>query len=172
MSTLNEQEYWDLCQRLANQQYSDEEDYYEMDPSIIPDSVWMPSEPSAKENILPDYNGVIDFTNAKGSQILNKIHKCRNFQVGSFLIKITKYKGEPGGIKLDLIIYEEDKKKKDKSKQFNIVNKLDVSKDDRFKTRDWKSYFNSMKMGTNIPLEKITEIMRWLQAIQKMRVYL
>lgn len=180
MNSLSEQEYWDLCQRLANQQYSDEEDCYEMDLSNIPESVWMPSEPAAKEKMLraiksADYNGVIDLTNAKSTQILEKIHKCRNFQVETFLIKVTKFKGDPSGIKLDIVIYEEDKKKRKPNKQsnqFNVVNKLDVSRDDRFKTRDWKTYFNNTKTGKDIPLEKITEIFRWLQAIQKLKAYL
>jgi hypothetical protein len=171
MSHLTTQEYLELCERLAEQYYNQEDDYEQN----IPDENWIPAESEAKEKLkrMINHNGFIDLTNAKQSQIANKVHTANNFKVGAFLVKITKYKVNiSGDTHLDIIIYEEKLIRNKFFKDTKISVKVDPTKDMRFSTRNWAGYFKTDKKGMNVPMGDFPEIIRWLQAVQKMKAFL
>lgn len=168
MKSLTEQEYFELCQKVANSYY--DLDTVEPEP---PENSWIPSESPAKEKMkemLSGSNGIIDLTDANRGQVSSKIHTCSNFKIGNFLLKISKYRGEPNkNLKVDIFIYE-DRKAGNYGK---ISVKLDPTKDDRFQTRDWAGYFSTIqKVGKDIPIEDLPNIVRWIQAVQKMKAFL
>lgn len=162
MRNITEQEYFELCERLADQYYDD------IEPEVLPEESWIPSESEATlklKKMLPGRDGVIDLTDASKSQVFNRLHDNSNFKIGNFLLRIIKYKGEPlEGITLDIVIYEERKK---------ISVKIDPTKDDRFQTRSWANYFKSvLKTGKDIPINVLPDIVKWLQVAQKLKAFL
>lgn len=170
MSRLNPQEYLELCERLAEQYYNQDEEIEE-----IPEESWIPAESEAKEKLkrMLNHNGFVDLTNASKSQVINRIHTSNNFKVGNFLIKITKFCGAPvEGIRADLIIYEDKTIRNKFFRDTKISVKIDPNKDMRFSSTNWKGYFNTDKKGIDIPMETIPDIIRWLQAVQKMKAFL
>lgn len=170
MSNLTKEEYLKLVEKFFNEQY-DEVPFIES----LPNDAWIYADPPAKDKMkLPGHDGITDLTNVKKDKIAEILHTCRNIKIGNFLVKITKYHGEPdyeGGANfgLDICIYEEKVKSNPPSK---IQYKVDVHKDTRFSGRVWIEHFNSFKIGANIPLETVVEIVRWLQAIKRMSAFL
>lgn len=171
MSHLSPQEYLELCEKLAEQYYNQDDDYSQ----TIPEESWIPAESEAKEKLkrMLNHNGFIDLTNAKQSQIADKVHTSNNFKIGAFLVKVTKYRVDASGkTHLDAIIYEEKLVRNKFFKDTKISVKVDPMKDMRFSSRNWAGYFKVDKKGMNVPIDEFPEIIRWIQAVQKMKAFL
>lgn len=170
MSTIfNDKDYLELIKSLSDHQYDDDESvsYDEME--------WIPSEPEIKEKLIKHNNGIIDLTNIKSNLIKDEILKCTNIKVGKFKIKIKHYSAVPSQkgsqMSLSLKLFEE------KTQTPNgMPCKMDYSfapyKDTRFDNRPWLKYFNQSSSAFNIPIETVVEIIRWLQALNKMGCFI
>jgi hypothetical protein len=169
MSSLTNQEYLDLVQKLVDQQYDDAEDQND----VVME--WIPSESEAKKKMVQaNTNGVIDLTNVKSGKIKESLFKCTNLQVGSFKIRITRYNGAPSQdgtrIDMDLEVYEA-KTKTPSGHPCKVDYPVDFYKDNRFANKSWIKYFRRY-CGDNVPADTVVEIIRWFQAVTKLNAFL
>lgn len=181
MDVLSKEEYLQLIERLLNQQYNDTDlDNYELENETMMPSEWASSKPSFKmervKELSIDNNGITDLTNIKKDKIAEYLRKCRNIQVGKFLIKISKYRGDIGpagesAVSMDIFIHEEILKTH-LGRQSTMVTKIDVTKDSRFYNRQWLKYFTPFKVGNNIPIDVMIDIIRYLQVTHKLKSFL
>lgn len=159
---MDNDEYLKLIEKYLIEQYETEDEDIDMNHEDI---TWIPSEPEKK---VIDYNlaGCTDLTTLKGTVFIKKMEKLSNFKIGPFIIKILFVSKD--GKSVDICIYEEGKTSK-------ILNKVQVSKDSRFKGKEWCNYFDSHNYtysGKLIPIIILPEIARWLQAIHKLSAFL
>lgn len=157
--SITKEEYLRLIEEYVNGQYGDKED-----EDIK--TFWMPSEPEAKSKIKPPNFGPDDLTNAKSEMIKMVIKNKTNLRIGPFMIVSTgKYESKTGKTISSIYIYE------DKPNSM-MTNKLDVLKDDRFSSRPWAKLFDSGRRAKNISSDDLFDIVRWLQAVQKLAAFL
>jgi len=178
MTNISKEEYLKLLEDLANDQYG-YDDPPEEEP-YIPDEAWIPSESVAKEMIrMKSLHGKIDVTKFRKDKIQDALYKCMNVQVGDFLIKIDSYHGYPdkfgkgANLTMDIEVWEK-RYRTPSGAPCNMDFRIDWSKDDRFFTRKWLSYFQggASSAAANVPVETVIEIVRWMQAIKKMGAFL
>ncbi len=170
MKSLTDQEYIELCQKLVDQQYNDAIDDYDIEKME-----WIPSEPEAKEKMLKvNHSGMIDLTHVKSSKIKEEIFKCGNIKVGDFKIIINHYSGVPSqeGAKLccNLRVMGHQSQTMN-GMPCNMDSVVNLPKDSRFKGRPWLKYFNG-SYASNVPIDTVVDIIRWMQAIKKMTAFL
>lgn len=173
MSPISKEDYIKFLEELTEQQYSDEDDTY-----TIPEDAWMPAESLAKEKMkIHDRAGSVDLLNCKKSKIQDALYKCTNVKVGSYLIRIHEYHGTPNKIgiganlTMDIEVWETVYQtpsghpcKMDYNKNFH--------KDNRFYGKPWLNYFSTVGVAHDMPVETVVDVIRWLQAIQKIGAFL
>jgi len=177
MTNISKEEYLKLLEDLADDQYGTT-DYPE--DNYVPDEAWIPSESGAKEMIrFKNLHGKIDVTKFKKEQIQDALYKCMNIQVGDFLIKIESYHGYPDkfgkgtNLTMDIEVWEK-RYRTPSGAPCNMDFRIDWSKDNRFFTRKWLSYFGAgtRSAGINVPVDTVVEIVRWMQALKRMGAFL
>lgn len=170
MSTLTNEEYLALCQKLVDQQYDDAVDDYD-----ISKMEWIPAESEAKERMIKvNNNGMIDLTHVKSTKIKEEILKCGNLKVGDFKIIISHYNGVPSqeGSKLCCSLRVMGHQSRTMNGMpCNMDSSVNLKKDNRFNGRPWLKYFSS-SYADNVPIDTIVEIVRWMQAIKKLTAFL
>jgi hypothetical protein len=171
MKSLSDQDYLRLLQQITDQQYDDAIDDYDINKME-----WIPAEPEAKEKIkLASSWGMIDLTHVKSSKIKEEILKCTNLKVGSFKLRIDRYNEIPSqqGAKLclDLEVMEE-RTQTPSGMPCRVEYRMDFSKDSRFKKCNWAKYFSDRGSGSNVPIDTVVEIVRWMQAAKKLSAFL
>ena len=160
---MDEEEYIKLIlDYYASQGNSDE--LLEYDNCDEPDDL-------TKES-LRVYRQIINFTNKNIKYIEDNIHNFQNYRIGNFLIKIKKYSASPLTIVIDIDIFEEIECAAYNSESGRIIQKIKVIDDDRFKNQHWCMYFNKYNTGIRIPNDILIEIIKWCQALNKMKVFL
>lgn len=163
---MSKEEYLKLLQDLDGDVGSD-----------LPVDSWFPSVSPAKEKMLKSkmFAGTTDCLELKREQILAAIKDNCNLKVGPFSIKVRGYyfseKNEKPIMTID--IYER-KSKTPTGHPCNMDYKLDVYSDKRFIGRPWLELFNNGRQGTatNVPIETVVDIIKWLQALKKLTVFL
>jgi hypothetical protein len=169
MKSFTDQEYLELLQKLVDQQYDDAIDDYDIDKME-----WAPSEPEIKKKIEKlNHHGMIDLTHVKSNKLKEEVKKCSNLRVGNFKITLTHIRPDPirGDVGYDLEIREE-RTKTPSGMPCRIDYRTDIIKDSRFKGRPWLKYFMNNGIGTNVPVETIVDIVRWMRAIKKLTAFL
>lgn len=160
MGTFNEEDYIRLLEKLVNEQY-DEEDA----PAIVPQ--WSDEEILERKVQRVLSNSVIDLTTASKTKIEESLYQYRNIKVGKFSVKIIKYSTKSENDNIDVIInlsiYE--------ARKNNLIFRINVQKDQRFLGRSWQKYFNSSN-GNDINIKIAVDIIKWLQAIQKLSAFI
>jgi len=169
--SLTDQEYLDLIQKLVDHQYDDAIDDYDIDKME-----WIPAEAEIKAKI-PKLNnrGMIDLTHVKSSKLKEEILKCGNLRVGSFKVVLTHYHGVPSQSGAQLCVdleVREEKTKTPSGQECRVDYRADLLKDSRFKGRPWLKYFSNGSCGSNIPIDTVVEIVRWMQAVKKLSAFL
>lgn len=171
MKSLTDSEYLELLSKLVDEQYEDALDEYD-----IQKMEWMPSEPEVKQKIhQASTSGMIDLTNVLSSKIKEEILKCTNLKCGVFKIRVSRYNGVPSqqGAKmcLDLEVKEE-RTQTPSGHPCRVDYPMNFHKDTRFKNRPWLKYFNEKGYASNVPIEIVVEIVRWMQAVKKLSAFL
>lgn len=171
MKSFTDQEYLALIQQLVDQQYDDAIDDYD-----IAKMEWAPAEPEIKKKLeQPNYAGMIDLTTVKSGKIKEEIMKCANIKVGAFKIVVGRHNLVPsqqgGKIAFDLEVREE-KSKTPSGMPCRVDYRVDLSKDSRFRGRPWLKYFMGNGVATNVPVDTVVDIVRWMQAIKKLTAFL
>jgi hypothetical protein len=170
MKSLSDQDYLELLQRITNQQYDDAIDDYDINKME-----WIPAEPEIKEKIKAQTWGMIDLTHVKSSKIKEEIQKCTNLKAGAFKLRVSRYNGVPSqqGAKLclDLCVMEE-RTQTPSGRPCKVDYPMNFSKDSRFSKCHWVKYFDAAGQGTNVPLDTVVEIIRWMQAAKKLSAFL
>jgi len=121
------------------------------------------------------YEKIIDLTECNKEKIESAICNFQNYKIDNFLIKIKKYAASldsSSKLMVDVEIYEEIESIAYNSEDCKVLQKIDVANDLRFNNQHWYIYFNKFKMGVRMPLEVLVEMLRWCQALIKMRVFL
>ncbi len=167
--TTPRKEYLKYLKELTDGQYSFEED----DSPDVPDDSWVWAEPPAKEkmkNII--FNGMVEATNLRKVEIKDALSKAKNIQVGSFTIRIRDFYGknplEKGTLSFDVF---ERKTRTPNGQPCSMDYRADLSKDDRFNTRPWITYFNGSG-ARDVPIDTIVDIVKWMQAVKKLSAFL
>lgn len=165
---MNKSDYQKLLEQIAAEQYdtNDEE-------PLIPEEAWIPAESNVKNKLKNiTFNGVIDCTKLRSKDIKGAIGKAKNLQVGTFLIRIEDYCGEDPLIqgKLSIEIWER-LSRTPTGQPCNMDYRADLTLDTRFTGRPWLKYFHR-SWATDVPIENIIEIVRWMQAIKKLTAFL
>jgi len=172
MSSISKEEYLRLLQEYVDQQYDDAIDDYN-----IEEMEWIPSEPEIKKKVIQaNTNGTIDLTDVKSDKIKDELFKCTNLRVGNFKIRINRYHGLPSNdgsqIVMNLEVWEE-KKHTPNGHPCKIDFPLIFHKDNRFAGRAWVAkYFDKKSTAYNVPVETVVDIIRWMQACQKLSAFL
>lgn len=170
MTKLNNNDYLKMLQNYVDQQYGDSLEDYDIEAME-----WMPADPPAKEKIknIPLNNGTVDLTDVKSDKIKEEMVKCTNLKIGKFKIKVSGYRGLPYGkepqLVMNLEVWEE-KTKTPNGHPCRMEFPLRIQKDDRFNKRDWIKYFDSHH-ATNVPVDTVVEIIRWMQVAQKLSAF-
>lgn len=151
---MNNEEFLRLVTHFFNQHYDEPE------PEIEEESHAIIQRMETAPRLAPNYSDkIIDLTDTKGTKLTEKIQQSNNIKIGKFILKVQrKYD------KIDVSIYENFKSGR--------LSKIDVLKDNRFKTTSWSKHFNSFKIGKDVPAEQIVDIARWLQAVEKIGAFL
>jgi hypothetical protein len=171
MSPISKDDYLRLLQEYVDQQYDDAIDNYN-----IEEMEWM-NEPEIKMKVIQaNSNGTIDLTDVKADKIKDELFKCTNLKVGNFKIRINRYHGLPSEdgsrIVMNLEVWEE-KKQTPNGHPCKIDFPLIFHKDTRFAGRAWViKYFDKKNVAYNVPVETVIEIVRWMQACQKLSAFL
>lgn len=161
------QEYYDLINKILDQQYQDQDVSYSKESTFPPENSWIPASlEESKKNKITDKNGMIDLTDVKSNMIKNFIIKYNMIKIGNFLIKKIKQTSDSS----DICIYEE-KKYTQNGINYKMMCKLDLIKDIRFAKCEWKSHFNLLKHGRNIDQNIMINIIRWLQILHKLTIF-
>lgn len=174
MNHLSKEDYLRLLEELSKEDDLDSETPSGID---VLDVSWMPSESSAKAKMLKslNFNGTIDATHLKKEQIKEAIAKSKNLQVAHFSIKIRGFyvSDKQNNSFMHLDIYER-RTKTATGQPCNMDYKLDVFGDKRFAGRPWLQLFNNNRAGTatNVPIDTVVDIVKWLQALKKLAVFL
>lgn len=172
----NRDEYLKILQELVDQQYNDTNTQ-----DIEQEDTWIYAESPLLEKIKkskPNYHGVIDVTNFKRHKIRDALYDYMQFRVGEFLIKIITYQGESNKKLADdakttvNVSLWEKKFTTPSGNPCNMDFKLNILKDNRFHGKPWLLLFNSSGSGYNIPITTMIDIIRWMQAIQKLTAFL
>lgn len=169
MKSLTDQEYLALIQQLVDQQYDEAIDDYNIDKME-----WIPAESEIKKKLESlNRSGMIDLTTVKSSLLKEEIKKCANLKIGSFKVTLTHIHPNPtkGDVGYDLKI-RETKTKTPSGQPCNVEYSADILKDSRFKGRPWLKYFKDGSYASNVPIDTIVEIVRWMQAIKKLTAFL
>lgn len=140
---------------------------------------WIPGEPINKP---PEIYSATNITNAKKSDMLKAIRTNKRFTIGDFVVIIdnSTHKENHVNMKIMQQVY-----KTATDKPCNMLVMLDITEDVRFSGCDWAKYFGknlaqkstffgstNPRAGTNIPEEKIIDILRYLQAANKLKAFL
>ena len=153
---MTNDEYLRLIQEAYRSVNEDElEDY------INPES-WIPSEPEIKKKALSNIVNMIDATNLKRTAIEGIIAKSKQITVGKFMI--TSEVNNEGT--LSYIIYE-NITKTPSGFPCKIQTKINVEKDNRFTETNWRTLFHGC-YGRKIPINTCVDIIKWLQAMNKL----
>lgn len=177
MTSISKEEYLKLLEDLANDQYGNDD---VSEDTYIPDEAWIPAESEAKAKIrLHSMHGMVDVTGYRKDKIRDALYKCMNIKVGDFLIKIDTYHGYPdkfghgSNLTMDIEVWEK-RYRTPSGAPCNMDFRIDWSKDNRFFGRKWLHYFSNgtSSSASDVPVETIVEIVRWMQAIKRMTAFL
>lgn len=105
-------------------------------------------------------NGVLDVSKANITDLQQQIYKYKNFKIEKFILKILKINEN----KFDITIFEEISKSR--------LNKVKILFDSRFELTDWTTFFDRNNQGSNIPVKELISIIRWLQAISRLKAFI
>jgi len=169
MKSFTDQEYLDLIQSLVDQQYDDAIEDYDIDKME-----WIPAESEIKKKLESlNHHGMIDLTNVKSTKLKEEIKKCANLRVGAFKIALTSIRPNPikGDVGYDLEIREE-RTKTPSGQPCRVDYRVDLTKDSRFRGRPWLKYFLGNGVASNVPIDSVVEIVRWMQAVKKLTAFL
>src|SRR5271165_693071 len=162
MKSLTDQEYLTLCWQLTDEQY----DHDIIDDYDLSNMEWMPAEATEKLVPTPIPSGMIDLTHVKSSEIKKQIFLSTNFRIGNFKIRLHRYSVSPSQegarVTTDITVWEE-RHKTPNGVTCRVDYPMLFERDDRFIGRSWLKYFNSSHTAYNVPIEIVTDIMRWLQ---------
>jgi len=168
--TLTKNEYLALVTRFVEEQYGNEIDKEEQ-------AVRPSFKKNNKEPVTPSINTVINATDYKKDQIEDAVLYAANLRIGKFLIKIYKHNYNPESedgmpMTYDLNLYEESPYVY-LNRPSKKVTKITPSKDSRFDTRPWVSFFSANHdKAEDMTLDGLLEMTRWLQAVGKMAAFL
>lgn len=165
MKHFTKEEYIALCEEILNSQYeqSDEESKEEI--------CWQPSLPAAKEKMLKHLakNMVVDLSTAKREEIKKQLYYAENFRVDHFTIRVQWYDDEKDTF--DLALHEE-RHRTMSGHPCRIITPLNIEDDTRFMGRPWLNYFSVHgDQGRKIPSETVIEIIRFFQALKKLKAF-
>lgn len=164
--TIDYEEFLKLAEKMTSEQYGEDSDYRSFQ-DVLDDHEYIPP---AKETRPIDPSSNSDLTKVKRDQIKEALTKTGNVTIGNFVLKIHRYQGSieraakerPNEYSISL--YEMKNK---------MPKKVQVTTDYRFKEVPWLSYFKDpIKGGSGIPGETLVDIVRWLQAIVKMGIFI
>jgi hypothetical protein len=150
MRRIEKRTEWDELLRYVSEQQAggDERDFHDILDEML-EAETERKKGRAGQTIDPDK--CLDLTNTKGDQIKEELGKTDNVAVGSFLLKLGR-----SGDCFNPNLYE-------------VLDKLHQSikweKDARFASVPWKG-------EGEVSLEKLVEIIRWLQIMTKMSIFL
>jgi len=165
MKIITDEEYISLCISLNEKQYGNSIEDYDME--------WIPSEPEVKKP-KNTANNYINLTTAKLDEINEKIFIFNNLQIAQFKIYINRYNGVPSSkgttMTTDIICYEQ-KLKTPSGMPCKMEFPINFVSDNRFNNKSWITYFNGNK-AHNIPIEKLIDIIRWFQALDKLSAFI
>lgn len=184
MSTITKEEYLQLIEQYANDQYGDRYDTEEGAPYELGAFIqehWLPAESEAKEKMLVarnrNENGCIDLTTVKKDKLHDALYKYTNVKVSEFIIRIEEYHGKPGktgktvNLTMDIAVWEEVYRTPSGA-PCKMTYRKNFHQDNRFDKRPWLNYFNNSGEAHNIPTETVVEVIRWMQALKRMTAFL
>lgn len=171
MSTnISKEDYLKMLEELYEESYGSEED--------VSIESWMPSEPFAKERMKKaEQNKVLDILKYKKNKIQESLYSHTNIKIGPYLIRIHEYHGLPdrvnkqANLSMDISVWE-TKYRTPSGAPCRMEYRKNFHTDDRFQNKPWLNYFNNSGDAHNIPVETVVDVIRWLQAIQRMTVFL
>lgn len=163
--TIDYEAFLALAQKMTDEQYGEESEYTSFH-EVLEDFEYI-SEPITK---TIDPSSSCDLTKVKRDKIKSALESTGNVVIGNFVLKIHRYQGsfdrayKEKANEFSISLYE---------KKSKIHNKVHINKDYRFKEAPWLFYFKDpVKGGTGIPTDTLVEIVRWLQAITKMGIFI
>lgn len=164
---MTKDEYLRLIQQFLDQQYADEKEI------VAEEDHWIPAESPLKDKIpIARQSGIIDLTNAKRDRIAYAIVNASGLRVDNFLIKShRKQHNTLSPIPTWDVTLLEEVTKTPSGNPCRMTYSLDVKKDTRFASCPWIDKFQN-KSSANVDQNTLVDIVRWLQAIKRLTVFL
>lgn len=169
MKSFTNEEYLALCEKLLNEQYDEALDDYN-----IAEMEWIPTEETKKKRKRANTSGFIDLTEMKSNQIKPELFKCTNLKVGLFKLRISHcndHEEDDNKAQFSLEVWEE-RHKTPNGMPCKIDFPMVFAKDSRFKDRPWLKHFQGGNAAYRMPVDTLVEVIRWMQAIQRLTCFL
>jgi hypothetical protein len=173
MKQFSLEEYKKIIDDHYNNQYGERiESYEEGDYAEIKDIKHFQEIKCRKFDFS---DSIANITDVKKDQLRDYIQKYRYFTIGNFSIRINsltdeKFSVSRFGKRASVAIYENINNKKI-LENYRTLHKVNPNTDDRFVNCEWIGNFHNSN-GYNINTETMVEILRWLQCVSKLRVFL
>lgn len=183
MSFISKDDYLKLLESVQ------QEDFDQIDHLDPPDTAWIPARSSAhdmleKARARQSY-GILDIVEYKREQIQEALYECINLQVGEFIIHVEEYHGRPAKLSkakntspspaseltMDIVVYQE-RLTTPSGIPCKMQYMMDFFQDNRFTNQAWLSHFTHKGRARNIPVETVVDMIRWLQALNRMNAFL
>lgn len=166
MTYYTKEEYLKLVSRLMEDHDSDDPE--DKDP-------WIPAISNIKDKMINARanSNSIDLSNASKQEIMVGVKIYNNIKIEKFSIKMHSHM-DADKRTFDIWIYEESDKSLNGAPG-KMIYKINLGKDDRFSDRPWLNYFYNNTItsrGIAVPEEVVCDIVRWLQAINRMKAFL
>jgi hypothetical protein len=162
---IDYQTFLELAKKMTEDQYGEEDRSYQ---EILDEREYLASQEIRKHI---DASSSANISSMKRDKIKEAIVNNGNLVIHNFVIKIHRYQGSAEKAayeKKDLFNISLHEKGKNK-----MHNKVQIMTDYRFKEMPWISYFRDpIKGGKDIPIDTLIEIIRYLQVISKMDIFL
>ena len=172
MNYFSKEEYLQLCQKLVEEQYNDES----IKNNDIDHIEWIPAESEIKNRMAQKQTfKSIDLGQVKSTEIKDKLLLNEYFTVGKFKIRVEKHTGLTGKIEIpvsaDLSVWEL-RTRTPNGMPCQIEFPVLFYKDSRFVNRSWTEQFHKNNSASNITIETIAEIIRWLQISTRLSAFM
>lgn len=170
MSSFTKEEYLKLIDRVMREQDEPEEldiNYYELWSGAESQDPRVERAKKKKES-----TNTIDATDLKSNRLVDIIRNYSTIKVGIFTLQINSSRSDSDNkeIRMNITLYKTHFKTPN-GLSFIIDKPHDPTKDDLFKDCLWIKQFDSCS-AFGMPEEDVISVIRWLQAITKLKAFL
>lgn len=159
MKTFTQKDFLDMCHEVQNQKSDKLEDFLTMCQDI------QDYQYGKVENETD--NEMVDITNTKSNDIKNQLIESNTLRVGNFVVEV-EYFDNDSTVSMTI---KEFSFRTPAGFACKMQQNFSLEDDNRFSGKTWLKSFKYNR-SCRIPINTAIEIIRWLQAINKLALFL